>query len=689
VGSLVPCDGLEAYRRLAIDSDESVPVIGSDQGDGMLASRLGRRHAGRWSSDDILIADRDAYLPFARAFADWTGRELHVAEDPLPLVRRLSPASATIVAAPDFFTYMRLEAIAGSSAAIGILTARSATTMSRRVALAAFGTQAPPTPVAILDPALDHTDRYAEQRVEALCMAVHGNSIDLDLPGGILCGRGRQAASAMEYPCSYRNGCRRNPEGKATMLDVATLNADVLFVESCNAVALTDGLFTEDASIALNAMDQPVTSLIATYKLIRSSEGVLPIMAAGLLEAGFRLGEVASTINRVQAAVVGDCPSFVLLGDPCTRLNRPTPPATVPINVSQSASPVSINIPVGDSSEPLVVASLNGPRNLAGASVMADGPTNGDGDGGLVVVLPDVLDRTATIYAVRPADAPSGIVRVVLGSDKAEDTRRVLDIARSGIATLESIRSGVAQFPDPTDATLSCLADLGDLVHTAKRVTGQAEAFMYSNLTNTARIGQPHVDATDLVLAYCALGRRLTLSFQAWGLSSHLARTYMHAIVPTGRERSAGPCDRCGSPTFELEYRHRSVYGVHRRLAHCARCGIRSDTPAEPEARIQIDVPTVVTPGVTPIQVTVTNPYPFAVECSVAGFVSHVGAESGATVREGSPVVIPADVAGNTTLFVEVGDDAQPGVYEFAAVGSSILDLRIAARPLKIQARGD
>ncbi|RKG99472.1 hypothetical protein [Corallococcus carmarthensis] len=698
---------MATYEQLAREEGDPVPVLGVRADDEALALALrdGRPPRPTQSGEgrDCVLAREDDYLPFAAALARWTGRELVISDHDFEALATLRARSAVLVATPDAFPFTRLAQIASVSGrmrgacATGILTARSGEALSRRIARIAWSAPGPARrnvhAKTLVHGAPMDARAHFEGPIETLVAVTHGSSIDMDLRLGVLCGRSTSAGAAEGYPCVMEKGCKRSPKGDRLLIPIQQLDARVVFAESCNGIALTGGLYADEASLALSAMDGTLMAYIATFKLVRSSQGLLACLGSALLEAGHDFGTVTSIVNRAQQAFIKDVPSFILLGDPCERLSRPQGAARLRAEGQGTGLPLSLDIDCGGfhgrALEIVLPLSREQVSRLDSTTFRVElTPMPRQDEAGFAVLLPSGDDAASLWLCVDEARRFDRVRVVCTAALPPESARLAVTTAWSAIDTLSALSAGVAAAASQLPGAEGCVRDLSAIVKQARELTTFAEQDLQSSHPHVTSFSKLELPLETLLGAYSALSARLVSRFPDWKLSAHLAWAYNHQISTSGDERPCGPCTVCGTPGYEITYSSPRSEHLRRTLIHCSRCGILSDRPSS-ERAMELRAPTVITAGETAhFEWRLRNDRPFPVEVSAVALFPHAPAQLGCrfspetctvTVPQGGEVIVPG--------VIEAANNALPGHYSLMVLGSGLMALNIAARPLRVEPR--
>jgi hypothetical protein len=724
---LVQCQDLATYQRLAQSSDDSVPVLGSRADDAIFARALGIECIEMAASgphqaldsmpaatlvpasasllhpdQDCVLARSDQYLPFALALARWTARKVVLTEGDLMSHLGAHFRSVLIVGVPEAFPFSLLVSVAaltvsqGSAPEIGIITGRSAGTVSRRIARLAFAPADKPARTlrlgALATESIAKSTRAKinfDERIGALLTVSHGSSIDMDLAAGVLCGRASHVGESVVYPCRFEEGCRRSPTGDREIVHIDRLDAQVIFAESCNCIAIGDGLFPDDVSLALSAMEG-AASLIGTCKLVRSSQGLLPSLAGALLASGYRFGAVTSIVNRAQAAIVGDAPSYLLIGDPRNRLVSEADPLRLSVDCRNAEWSLTFDISCDDRCArvlevEIVMAGDVGDRLSDHALQIELMPPPSPDESGIAMLIP-INRNEARLYVCMDAVRQFARVRAVIGPKSLSSSGSIVAAIWRGMEFLSAIREGVASNSDSTPTGERCVRDLDELLERAHDLS--------LSVTQLQQLDHPHISwfngagssYADLLAGVCSINRELASLFPTWGLSSHLAWAYSKQLAPEGRERPSGSCVICKSPCFEIDYASSRIPWLRRTIRHCPRCGILSDCPVGSKPVDLLGPTEIVAGSDVQFEWLLRNDQSFPTEVAASTAFPHTPPSFSCKLTPDTCVeVVAPNREVSVQLKLECSATTPPGIYSLVVAVASALSFQVAARPLRVK----
>lgn len=295
-------------------------------------------------SDGIVITVRDDELePAGQLLARCTGRETRRARSPGDAIALAGTAdtTATIVAAPAVVRPDFLAALP-ALAPVAVLTARHLAAASalvlRTVTRPGGGLGGGPA-TARLDAVSGLSARAAREAVtdhdDLVTIRAHGRECGLLLRDGMICGRAQGTtgppasgppASGPLAACEQGQGCFRNGWHGSRIIGIGELGGQVVLVDSCRALRVSDGEFGPSVSLALAALDGSAVAFVASTWL-RSQERDV----SGLIDERLRAGDpLALAVAAANATLSEEAEAFgplVVLGDGGLRL---TPPRTAP-----------------------------------------------------------------------------------------------------------------------------------------------------------------------------------------------------------------------------------------------------------------------------------------------------------------------------------------------------------------------
>lgn len=311
-------------------------------------------------SDGIVVTVRgDGLEPAGQVLARCTGREIRRARSPGDAIALAGTAgtTATIVAAPAAVRPDFLAALP-ALAPVAVLTARHLAAASALVLRTVTRPGGGPR-TARLDAVSGLSFRAAREAVsgrdDLVTIRAHGRECGLLLRDGMICGRARGAAgpptsdppaSGPLAACEQGQGCFRNGWRGSRIVGIGELGGQVVLVDSCRALRVSDGEFGPSVSLALAALDGPAVAFIASTWL-RSQERDV----GGLIEERLRAGDpLAVAVAAANATLGEEAESFgplAVLGDGGLRL---APPQKAPPRPAAAPSPAPSPGPSGPAS---------------------------------------------------------------------------------------------------------------------------------------------------------------------------------------------------------------------------------------------------------------------------------------------------------------------------------------------------
>lgn len=151
----------------------------------------------------------------------------------------------------------------------------------------------------------------------------HGRECCVNLPGGMICGL--DAANVQLPlvpgtvtrlpPCLQGDGCYREGLLPHEFLTAQQIDADLIVVESCNAISLGVNSEPLAVSVTLRMLQGTCRAVIGAVGNHAPHPDAYPTLRR-LLHEGLPLGDILAQLNRMGTAVVGPFGRLGLLGDP-------------------------------------------------------------------------------------------------------------------------------------------------------------------------------------------------------------------------------------------------------------------------------------------------------------------------------------------------------------------------------------
>ncbi|OUE20714.1 hypothetical protein BFL34_01532 [Clavibacter michiganensis] len=158
-----------------------------------------------------------------------------------------------------------------------------------------------------------------------LSFASHGRECSINLPDGMICGRSREGrrprvvhAATRMPPCLQGHGCYREDLSPSDLLPARELDADVVLVTACNAVALGGNAEPYEVSLALSLIEGTCRAVIGAVGSHAPHPEAASIVADEL-RADRDLGDATAALNAAGATLVDPFGRVGLLGDPGLR----------------------------------------------------------------------------------------------------------------------------------------------------------------------------------------------------------------------------------------------------------------------------------------------------------------------------------------------------------------------------------
>ena len=666
-------------------------------------------------SDAVAVVRADAFLWPAALFALANGRRVTVVRNGAPdaaCVRKQREAASVLVAAqPAAFDAEVLGTLAGITAdagapLLGILTARDLTAFSALLARS-LAPPCEPGPSVLVgawsararvdDAALIPLDAFGEDDLRdgarrgtgLFALTTHGDNIDADLNGLVVCGRVARSSAGdagAAHTCELGEHCRRVVARPRSLLPVDAIRADVLFLETCSGIGLSDGIFPARLSLALGALEGTCRAYVSSTKIVRTTS-VGPLLVHDALRDGATFGETARLYARAHRGVCGDEPSYVLIGDPDGRAHAGDGVAVeraVPLAGEDGAA---LEVRVRGRTTIVTLEGIAPAARIPVRAIESDGAEHADGP---VYALP--LDDP---------DAPGALLLVSAGPFRRERVRLRLRRTNDAFDALEALALDVGHnlallrlFADTvraadglrrTDALRRQSEDIDALVAEARDALREGRAAGDDANARVVDVAQPpgaHGERAFALIA--AADARFAERWTTWGMGHFTAPFYGPLLSSRGRERHAGPCPLCARASFELQLRAASEPAAARCLTTCARCGLISDRPAGWDPA-RLDGDGAVERGVASRQELVV---PAALRSrSVAGALAFDAAFPWfrSEVRPLGDVTTDSNGGRRLAFEVVVAEDALPGTYYLQGLLVASLGFAFTTKPLVVR----
>ncbi|WP_404955609.1 hypothetical protein [Streptomyces sp. 147326] len=393
-----------------------------------------------------------------------------------------------------------------------------------------------------------------------VALSSHGKGIDMWLGERLLCSAPAAGSPSLRghavYPCLQGGPCLRaggiaGTSQEPERIDVASVRADVLLLDSCRSLRL--GLGAPGACLATAAvLGSSAGAVLAT---VGDAEGTAAahLDAWRLLLGGAPLHRAAAAENAANLATAGSTP-WVLLGDPLTRL----PHTCDPLALSGNQAEIAL-VDVPDDAVAVVVGEPAGTSN-PGVWVQ---PLRGAGRAAVAV---RGLSAARIVPVPRSEDAPSLLREELLAAAPALATSRKL------VAVAAELLRG----PDAR-RTREVADALGEqLSRNARLLAGRPAAVVdggreHERLTwysaELSRWQRLHEDLADVLAAFTsALGPMQT--------ALHLDAD----VTPNEPGEPTELCPYCGSPATWRRFRLDALSRARDALV-CWSCDLVYDGP--------------------------------------------------------------------------------------------------------------
>jgi hypothetical protein len=673
-----------------------------------------------------VVALGDEHALAAAALAALSGRGLVVAGDEdelLELVAAHDPPTLAVVAAPARLPVETLMALGGTygpdvhGCAVGVLTGRTIASVTRLVAKSLSYRGAPArASLAVVDDVerapdgddvwigwsdFDEADaaRLGDP-YDVVALSAHGDQIDMNLNGAVLCGRSPDLAPAAlaepTHTCLHGDHCPRNRGGSVPRVAVGDLRCRLLFAETCSGIGVADAVLPGSLSLALGALEGVPAAYLSTTKAIRPSTSGSRL-ATAMLASGASFGETARAVSLAQAAATGDRPSFLLLGDPVARLRDPHDCHRVAD--AQSTDDGGVVAEVGDVAGRFLRIDLLGsaaeavahePDRVLDAVWDTAGDEPDDALNGIVVAGALGAPLTVLLFAAAPFSLRRLRVTVSRSDGAVADCADELARLERNTFQLDAIARHVARLDDhrATPQRRKSATDLAQAVEHARTLLIDGTAALDGARHRTVRLPRRMTGAVvlaGLMRSEHEIDRFLASSWRSWDMPHYQVPLYSELASSHGRERVAGPCYLCGRRSFEVEFDYYARPDLRRVVVHCPHCDLLFDRPAD-EGGAEMVGPRAVRRGSSVTQVLRIENHGrrerrFAGALSVEGSYPWFAAEIAPVSRS---LPIAPQGSGELSFTVTVADSTAPGVYPLAALVTGGLSWAVSAKPLTV-----
>jgi hypothetical protein len=413
------------------------------------------------------------------------------------------------------------------------------------------------------------------QPMEYYILGAHGNEMHLRHRGEeILCGAFAGRATRPDaFDCEP--GCRH--QGRVRSSEIP---AQTVFMLSCDAFTLADGLVPAEYNVMLNLLNGWTTSVLAPSKHVQGNQGLILLVEA-LAQSGFSLGEVAQRLNAISRLGETADPAYLVLGDPDLVVHpRQAPAPEASWRISEAGLEIAAK---AAGSQVLEITIPHG----ALKSVLGDAATPA------LTPLSDELLRADVYFTL--GDLPArGEVRLIVFSPRRFETEplllRILPAARVDegemrtalihlrqLSALEEIGIGAEAVRPLTEELLGILRAAAGYPRPVELVLGDSMLRNFG-LVLDVKLREIRQRALAAVLGVMETTR-------LWPSQSY---SHVYSCMKPVGTGSAGPCPFCANSTFCWSYEDPLTDFPSRHLRICSRCGIISDQPAAPQLEVRV-----------------------------------------------------------------------------------------------------
>ncbi|RGD57500.1 hypothetical protein DR950_06535 [Kitasatospora xanthocidica] len=295
---------------------------------------------GSFDNGLVVSVEGDPGVGPAVELARRTGRR-HLGVPTAGAALEIEPAPTLTVVATAAAVDDRWLARASGIDGIGLLTARDGERLTALVSRTLSAPVRPSPRTVLLDATADGAAAVTRDGFSAatrsagtLVLQAHGRECLVHLADGVLCGRSTGPVSVRPdghrplgpTSCVQGEGCYRLHYRGEELLPAASVDADVVLIDSCLVQKVGTGQFTSDTTLALTLLEGSARAVVASPWIRGGFPAAGPLFAA-LLRDGAPLGRAVAEVNRAAAAGERTVGRFALLGDAAL---RPHPEAALP-----------------------------------------------------------------------------------------------------------------------------------------------------------------------------------------------------------------------------------------------------------------------------------------------------------------------------------------------------------------------
>lgn len=533
----------------------------------------------------VARAGSAAALP-AAVYAEATGKRF-VAVDSLgeaeARLARLRPASVILADDLDRFPKERLARLLAWSAQgplapvlLGIMAGQSAAQTSAVVCRLMVHRDFRQRGGRLFEPSLPEPVAVQDmQPMEFYVVTAHGNEMHLrHNQDEVLCGAfANRPREAKSFDCEPR--CPHSKRVRASAVP-----AHAVFLLSCDAFTLGDGLVPPEFNVLLNFLNGWAGTVLAPFKHVQGNVG-LRILTNALIHSGHSIGEIAQRLNGV--ARFDDVPdySYLVLGDPDLVAKADAQPSRAPVADLRSsdaldvacdakgAYAVEVTIPAGVVGEILGTEEAN----------LALEPRS------------ETLHRPDIYFALRWLPGREALGVVIFSNEALPEGPLIFRLGAARRLDEHEQRTALDRL-----GRLNALASLSFLAPAVRAIEGQILSILRTAAAYPRAVelvqGHAIVRAIGPIMANEYRGARRGIlqavldemaSARVW-----ISQSYAAAYPLVRQAAPAEACPHCGSGLTAWSYQDGGTGLPERIVAVCNRCGIIEDRPAAGELEITL-----------------------------------------------------------------------------------------------------
>ncbi len=667
-------------------------------------------------NDRVVLCEPGPIEAAAGTLADATGRIVRTVVTTSDLARAVSRIGASgIVLATEGSVILTAATKLLSGCAegappvgtFGLLTARSPETLTFLVFKTLLHRIRPPEGALLIEedqcfiaeggrPGLQPADEarglgHALTRTFGLlAFTAHGDHIDAGVGGQILCGRSPGASLTSHHvdthperptePCMSAGLCKRQIHRPAELVYAGDVRAGIILAASCSGAPVTSSIFPSALWMMYAALEGHASAWVASTKIIRPVPA-LPRITHSALNAGLTLGESVALLNRIQHAVWEEAPALIIYGDPEARTSDHTNAITIPRTLSATGIGGSFRVSRGR--EGIAVTLLRDAKlrraidcHNVRVDVYSEPARNV-----LCVVLPSDTPDESEAWTFFLDDIPAEVVVTISPAASAAHLQHI-ERATGFLDRLFDVCSNPAGELRPTPGLAAMVADLAVARETALAILRLGRALAYRRgpaLASSATLDDHRLQQMTEI-GQEALVRR----WQQWDVPLAFYPFYNRFLKTLGAERSGGPCEHCGSLSFEVASFDPCRPEIARAIRYCQRCAIISDQSSDltscrllAPSRLHVGRPTKVSVQIDPPFTGATVHAALRIDCP-GHWIEMKATPSWSKVQSTAQPMV------STSFNLELDPRSVPGAYYLQAVVIADFAFSILQKPVWI-----